>query len=503
MEKRLLLAIVMSLLVVSVWSGVMSKMHPIVNKEVIEKKSLPDLEEEVPISLATKEIGNGISLENIQIENQEFIFSLPYAILKEVYFKDYQNHKFSLQRGFWIKDKNIVFQIKRLGAEPTFIYEDKEKRIIKRFIFYKNNNSIGLDIAIQNISNRVLDLDFPLILATVDLSGGQLEGRFQEVVLRQGDKTIRLNLRRDFSSDEDIKFLALKDRYFCAIIEPYQVGFRGFIKKFNNKEAEVGLVYRNKISPGKEINLDFVVYIGPQKPDKLENINKDWSSIINYGMFDSISRLLLKLLGFFHNMVQNWGLAIIMLSLAIYIILYPLTFKQMRSMKRMQDLQPKIEELRRFYKDNPQKLNKEILELYRKEKANPFSGCLPMILQIPIFFALYQSLMRSVELKGANFMWIKDLSEPDRIYVFANKLPVIGNEINILPILMMVVMFLQQKSSTTATAGSSQEQQRLMMILFPLLFGVIFYHMPSGLVLYWFINTLLMFINQSRIKLHH
>ena len=170
----------------------------------------------------------------------------------------------------------------------------------------------------------------------------------------------------------------------------------------------------------------------------------------------------------------------------------------MNSMKQMQTLQPKIEELRNIYKDNPQKLNKEIMELYRQHKVNPLGGCLPIVLQMPIFFALYQALMRSVALKGAKFLWIKDLSAPDRLFILPTSLPILGNEINILPILMAVGMFIQQKISAGATSSASAEQQKLMMALFPLLFGFIFYHMPSGLVLYWFINSTFMLFYQIR-----
>ena len=169
-------------------------------------------------------------------------------------------------------------------------------------------------------------------------------------------------------------------------------------------------------------------------------------------------------------------------------------------MKDMQVLQPRIEELRKTYKDNPQKLNKEIMELYREHKVNPFGGCLPLVLQMPIFFGLYQGLMRSVALKGANFLWIKDLSEPDRLFVLTNSLPLLGKEINILPIIMAIGMFFQQKLSMVSTGGSSAEQQKMMMIIFPVMFGVIFYHMPSGLVLYWFINSLLMTAYQFHIR---
>jgi YidC/Oxa1 family membrane protein insertase len=219
-----------------------------------------------------------------------------------------------------------------------------------------------------------------------------------------------------------------------------------------------------------------------------------------YGAFDFIAQILLRALEAIYRIVHNWGWAVVVLSLVIYLILYPLTVKQMRSMKQMQALQPIMEELKKTYKDNPQKLNKETMELYRKHKVNPFGGCLPMVLQIPIFFALYQVLIRYIVLKGASFLWIKDLSEPDRLYILAVSLPIVGNEINILPILISIGMFLQQKLSMRSMGTGYSEQQRLMTLLMPLMFGIIFYHMPAGLVLYWLVNNLLMLINQLQIS---
>ena len=172
----------------------------------------------------------------------------------------------------------------------------------------------------------------------------------------------------------------------------------------------------------------------------------------------------------------------------------------MHSMKEMQRIQPKIEALRVALKDNPQKLNKEIMELYRTHKVNPFGGCLPLILQIPVFFALYQVLTRSIALKGAHFLWIKDLSEPDRLFTLSSALPLIGNEINILPILMAIGMFVQQKISTVAATAEAAQQQKIMVIILPLLFGFMFYRMPAGLVLYWFVNSTLMLVYQIKIS---
>jgi YidC/Oxa1 family membrane protein insertase len=170
-------------------------------------------------------------------------------------------------------------------------------------------------------------------------------------------------------------------------------------------------------------------------------------------------------------------------------------------MKKMQTLQPEIEKLRSQYKDQPQKLNKEIMEMYRQNKVNPFSGCLPMFLQIPVFFALYQTLMRTIELKGASFLWIKDLSETDKLFILPKSLPIIGNEINILPIVMIVAMFLQQKLSMKSAGSSTiQEQQKMMMFMMPVLFGFLFYHFPSGLTLYWVSYTILSILSQRRIN---
>jgi YidC/Oxa1 family membrane protein insertase len=171
--------------------------------------------------------------------------------------------------------------------------------------------------------------------------------------------------------------------------------------------------------------------------------------------------------------------------------LYPLSFKSLKSMRKLQELQPQIEHMRAQHKDNPQKLNKEIMDLYRRYKVNPMGGCLPMFLQMPIFIALYQTLMRAVELKGASFLWIKDLSLPDAAFSLPTKLPFIGSAINILPILMIGAMIIQQKMSQVKTSGAQTDQQKMMSTVMPVVFGFIFYSLPSGLVLYWLTNTLI------------
>jgi len=171
-------------------------------------------------------------------------------------------------------------------------------------------------------------------------------------------------------------------------------------------------------------------------------------------------------------------------------------------LQKMQELHPQMEKLKIQLKDNPQKLNKEIMELYKKYNINPMSGCLPMLLQMPIFIALYQALMKSIELRGASFLWIKDLSSPEAIPLPIS-FPIIGNTINILPLIMIAAMVVQQKMSTksmgSAVTDEQKQQQKMMLIIMPIMFGFIFYNMPSGLVLYWVVNTILTIVEQKAI----
>ncbi|HDL10238.1 MAG TPA: membrane protein insertase YidC [Candidatus Omnitrophica bacterium] len=197
-----------------------------------------------------------------------------------------------------------------------------------------------------------------------------------------------------------------------------------------------------------------------------------------------------KMLEGLWKITRNYGIAIIVLALLFNLIFLPLTYKSFRSMKKLQELQPEIQALREKYKDNPQAMNKEVLMLYRKYGVNPMSGCLPMLLQLPVFIALYNTLLRSYELKNAGFLWIKDLAEPDKLVVLKHSIPLIGNEINLLPILMAGIMYFQQKHSPTSTSSSG-------LWIMPLLFGFIFYKFPAGLVLYWLTNSVFMLCIQK------
>lgn len=501
MEKRLILAIALSLLILLSWSTWVSKTYHIDNKEVTEQET--PQQPFIPSAITTSPLSVEIppsSLFRLEQEKYDVIFIEPQAAVKEVVFKEYPSAGLSLNQGFLFAKEKFIFERDALSPqnEARFVYSDEEKQIIKRFIFSNSNYTTEMEINVQNLSPVPLNFNLPLILGVLDFGRNQYEARYQDVTIMSKERPWHLNARKD-TTVENLQFTGLRNRYFCAIIEPASQDYSLLINRLNSQESIVGIQSKPFVlAPGQQISEKFRIYLGPQELKIINRINPQWSAIMYYGTFNLISHLLLRALDFLYLAVHNWGWAIVFLSLGIYFLLYPLSLKQMRSMKEMQVLQPQIEELRRLYKNNPQKLNKEIMELYRQHKVNPFSGCLPLLLQIPIFYALYQALMRFVALKGARFLWIKDLSEPDRLFVLPESFPI--NEINILPIAMAIGMFVQQRISLTSAGGSSAKQQKLMSILFPLMFGFIFYPMPSALVLYWFINSTLMLGQQFWMK---
>ncbi|MDD5595700.1 MAG: membrane protein insertase YidC, partial [Candidatus Omnitrophica bacterium] len=433
-------------------------------------------------------------------DSRDIIFDPANASIVEVVFKNKLEHRLPLRIGFLYDNGNIFKQESITKEQISFVCQDQNKRIIKKFIIPNNSYTIDLEIKVQNLSSSPMILHPKLILGRLDLSAKNNQSRYQDVFVGNKEKTLHLPAGKDFTT-QDVKFIGLRDQYFCAILEPTDTVMSAYVKKLNSQESEVGILDSElNLKPGAQIGHLFHIYLGPQDLKTINNIKPEWSGIIYYGTFDFIAQLLLQLLGFFYNLVHNWGWAIIILSIAVYFLLFPLSLKQMRSMKEMQLLQPKIEALRKELKDNPQRLNKEIMELYKEHKVNPLGGCLPLLLQMPIFFALYQALIRSVALRGAQFLWIKDLSSPDQLFTFKNSIPILGNQVNILPILMAIGMFVQQKISTVKATGEAAQQQKMMSIIMPIMFGVIFYHMPSGLVLYWFVNSLLMLVYQIRIN---
>lgn len=506
MEKRLVLAIALSLLVLLSWSALAPKSQPVGNNAVITNK--------VPLVMSSQSMTASTGPAEITLpaeetiretikftqKNRDIVFDPSRAAIVEIIFKNGPEHRLPLKIGF-LTDGNLLFRQQNFDKESiSFIYEDQKQRIIKTYNIPNDSNTIDLEVKVKNISASSVSYNPQLVLGRLDLSSKNLQSRYQDIFMGNKEKTMHLSAGKDFNS-VDIKFIGLRDQYFCAIVEPSTIAPSAYVKKISAQESEAGL-FMGEISlkPGAQIGHSYRIYLGPQDLNVINKVKPEWAAIIYFGTFDFIAQLLLQLLGFFYGLVHNWGLAIIILSIAVYFLLFPLSMKQMRSMKEMQLLQPKIESLRKELKDNPQKMNKEIMELYKEHKVNPLGGCLPLLLQMPIFFALYQALIRSVALRGAHFLWITDLSSPDKAFVFKNSIPFLGNQVNVLPVLMAIGMFVQQKISMVKATGEAAQQQKIMSYIMPVMFGVIFYQMPSGLVLYWFVNSLLMLGYQLHIN---
>ncbi len=503
MQKRLILAMALSMLVLLVWSALFPKPQILGNKEVMVTKLSSQIESARTAPMLNVQ-DNALPVRTVKIErkNWDLIFDESGASVLGAQFKNFQLYQFNLKYALLLQNMGSAFQRSAAGSgdEVSFISKYRDLQVIKRFNVSNSKYTIELDIETSNLSNASVVLDYPLILGVLNFAASKSQMNLQNISVATQEKIEHLNGRKDLIV-QNIKTLGLRERYFCAIIQPESGSYSAFIRKINPQETEVGLIAQNlQLAPGQSLTQKFFIYIGPQDLKLINAANPAWVKLINFGAFDFISRIVLNILEFLYGLVHNWGLAIIGLSILVYIVLYPLSVKQMRSMKEMQALQPRIEELRGIYKDNPQKLNKEIMLLYREHKVNPLGGCLPLVLQIPIFFALYQALIRFVALKGATFLWIKDLSEPDRLFLLPVSLPFLGNEVNMLPILMAIGMFIQQKISLKSASGSSAEQQKMMMIIMPIMFCFIFYHMSSGFVLYWLVNSALMLIFQLRMN---
>lgn len=495
MEKRVLLATALSVFVLMLWSNIVGKYQ----HQPPSATSQPPPSVSIETASAIPEKSFEIAPQKIsKISTQQFDveFDEEAAAIREITFPKYKSYKFSLLNSFSYGDGFIYKKISETAHSVLFQYEDEEKIIKKEFNFSNSNSNIELEITVENISQKAFNPYFPLAIGSVDFSRPDIREKFFDLVVSQDNKINHPNLQKE-ATFENVQFVALREKYFCLIVEPLTSGFFAVNKRLKPNISAIALIQKDGLLQiGQKSSEKFLIFVGPQDAKLLSSTKNAWAGIIHFGTFDIISNVLLQILFAINSVIHNWGVSIILLSIVIYLILYPLSYKQMHSMKQMQALQPRIEEIRHLYKDNPQKMNKEVMDLYMKNKVNPLGGCLPMLLQIPVFFALYQALMRSIALKGAPFLWIKDLSEPDRLFMLPTSLPLIGNEFNLLPILMSIGMFLQQKMTSVSTGGTSAEQQKMMMILFPIIFTFVFYHMPSGLVLYWFINSTLMLLAQ-------
>lgn len=262
------------------------------------------------------------------------------------------------------------------------------------------------------------------------------------------------------------KIVSAFDRYVASMFFDFEKGMNASIFKETNGDPLLFVQGQNELT--------LHGYIGPKENKILKAINPELTDAIEFGWFSFLAKPFFKVLLWLNDHVGNWGWAIILFTLLVKLVLFPLSYKGMMSMQKLKDLAPKMKELREKYKSDPAKMNAQMMELYRKHGANPMGGCLPLILQIPVFFALYRVLLNADELQGASWMlWIDNLAVMDPYFV--------------LPILMGVSMWFQQKITPSNFTDPMQEK---IFKWFPVIMTIFFVYFPSGLVLYWLVNNL-------------
>ncbi len=283
----------------------------------------------------------------------------------------------------------------------------------------------------------------------------------------------------------EIRWAASKTKYFLAAID-VNPGVNAVAKAFAVGDERIGIAVEVDTEDKEEVT--FGIYAGPLDYHRLKRLGIGTEKAVDFGWrwILPLSKLIFGFMVGIYRVIPNYGVVIILLSGLTKLIFHPLTEKSMKSMREMQRLQPEINALREKYKNEPEKLNRALLQLYRERGINPLGGCLPLLLQMPVFISLFNVLSRTIELRRAPFvLWIKDLSAPDVIAHLPFSLPFIGNAVSLLPILMGVAMFIQQKMTTT------DPKQAVMTYAMPIIFTIMFFRFPSGLVLYWLVNNVL------------
>ncbi len=375
--------------------------------------------------------------------------------------------------------------------------------ITTQFLFRPARYEIDLSVTVTNKSDYVINDALLFSLAHAPQETKRRYGSFEGMALLLDEKlkevkTSKLEGKQFLG---DISWVAYEEPYFMTAVIG-QNGKKATAKAAVLPDGEVRISYMPPplgLSENESVTKHFTLYLGPRDLYVLKSLDKNLEKAINFGWFDIIAKPLLVALRFFNRYLSNYGLSIILLTILIKILFWPLTRKSYQSMKEMRKLQPMMAKIREKYKHNKQEMNRQLMSLYKTYKINPMGGCLPMLVQIPVFFAFYRILPNSIELRHAPFiLWIKDLSAPERLFSFPFEIPLMAPPygIPVLTLLMGASMFLQQKM----TPMTGDPAQAKMMMMMPIVFTFLFINFPSGLVLYWLVNNVLSIAQQYRIN---
>lgn len=357
-------------------------------------------------------------------------------------------------------------------------------RVVKTYTLHRNRYDITVRHELQNISDTALSpaLYLQLTRDGHDPSSGSYfyktftgpvvyseQDRFQKVAFSDIDKNKASYIRQTGDG-----WIGMVQHYFASAWIPTQGVQRNneILRISDNLYAVRAIESAGSLAPGASTTLTSNLWVGPQDQKAMSELAPGLELVVDYGWLTIISKPLFKLLTWLHSLLGNWGWAIVVLTLLIKAVFYPLSAASYRSMAKMKQVTPRMQALREKFGDDKAKLNQAMMEMYRTEKINPLGGCLPMVVQIPVFIALYWVLLGSVEMRGAPWiLWVQDLSVRDPWFI--------------LPAIMMATMFLQIKLNPTPP---DPMQARIMMMM-PLIFGGMMFFFPAGLVLYWCVNN--------------
>lgn len=495
MEKRTLIAIILSIGILMGYNIILSKSTKTIPSTSVQSLPAQSMESSgnQAVTALVKPASVGLSVD---VEKNEkliektvgkyiFYISENSGSIKKIYLNEYK--QFILTDDLLYTDVNrpgLQYSVQSGANYLEIIGLSEGKEIISKKVTVEAPHFLRCRIEFMNKTLSDHKVGFH-----VKRDPNEEKARYQELVYKKDYLTTRIPLHKVKQAIQltELKFFGSREIFNCLVLLNIESQRLDIVKEGN------GSIAMSLLSDKPEI--EFSLFVGPQKQKELEKYGI--SEINHYGFFHPISMILMRFLNFAHTATRNWGISIILITILINFLMLPLTKKSTQSMREMQKVQGEVDKLRARLKDNPQKLNQEIMELYKIHKINPLSGCLPWLLQIPVFFGFFQILNRFVEINGATFLWIKDLSMPDHLIKLPISLPFgLGDYFNILPILMTGIMFLQQKVTMTQTSQAQAEQQKMMMIVLPIVMGFVFYKFSAALVLYWLTNSLMMFIYQ-------
>ncbi len=378
--------------------------------------------------------------------------------------------------------------------------ESNAARVIKVYTFHRNNYLIDVSYEINNIGTTALlpSAYYQLVRDSAAVAGSSKfvptftgpvvyteQEKFQKIQFGDIEKNkVKLPINPDNG------WVGMLQHYFVTAWLPASKGPREFYtKKLEENEYSTGVILPvANIDPGKTGYISATLYAGPAQ-SKLNNIAPGLGLSVDYGWLTIFSTPLFWLMLHINEWINNWGISIILLTILIKLVFFPLSAASYRSMAKMRLVAPKLEKIKQQYGDDREKLNHAMMELYKTEKINPLGGCLPMLIQIPVFIALYWAILSSVELRHAPFFgWITDLSQPDKLFT----IPFTNVGIGLLPIIMGISMLVQSKLNPVPP---DPLQAKLMQIM-PIVFSIVFFFFPSGLVLYSVVNNMLSIAQQ-------